>query len=267
MHKFLAGIASVALMTVPALAADIPVKAAPPIVETYSWAGSYWGINGGVLKHKVDRLFPDRGGGIGAVHLFTDGDIPIIGIHSGAQWQVGRVVFGFETAFSFCPGGSQSSCNTDTVVTQPGAAIPGFVGNLTVRHRLSSLSTVGGRLGYGFDRVLIFGQGGYAGGNMRAEWANTTTGISSFPSEQGSVWLNGWYAGGGFDFLLWGNNQTSILLGADYQYYRLERKSVSIFATSSDLQFSVDDRGHVIRGRLTFKVPNIWGAWLSPAPN
>lgn len=262
MHKFLMGVTAAVVLAGPAMAADMPVKAAPAVVETYSWAGYYFGINGGVLKHKVDRFFPDRGGGVGPVHLFTDDDIPIIGFHSGSQWQFGNIVLGWESAFNFCPGGRKSACNTDAVVTQ-GAAIPGFVSDLTVRHRLYNLSTVGAKIGYAFDRFMIFGQGGYAGGKMRAEWASTTTGIDRFPNEQGNVWLNGWYAGGGFDFLLWGNTQTSILLGADYQYYQLGRKNVSIANTSPDLQFSVDDKGHMIRGRLTVKVPNFWGAWLT----
>jgi outer membrane immunogenic protein len=49
MRKFLLGTLGLVAMAAPALAADLPVKAPPPVyvAPMYNWSGFYIGANGG----------------------------------------------------------------------------------------------------------------------------------------------------------------------------------------------------------------------------
>lgn len=110
MKGLLFGSIALALIAGPAIAADMPVKAAPAPV--YSWTGLYFGINGGAAWGSFDTgLFASNG----TPPFFFTGNIPGVnaaGAHSftNSSWlagaQIGYVyqnnsplVFGFEVAF------------------------------------------------------------------------------------------------------------------------------------------------------------------------
>ena len=151
--------------TGPAFAAD----ASPPLVtktspvawpETtspvVSWTGIYLGLNGGFSFGGSDWTDSVTGGSTGS--FGTSGFV--FGGTVGANYQVGSLVFGVEadgdwadasgfgtfTATSLCAGG----CLTQN----------------------TWLSTVRGRVGYALDRFLVYGTGGAAFGNVRANFSN-----------------------------------------------------------------------------------------------
>jgi opacity protein-like surface antigen len=68
MRKFLlCSVGLVAILAVPAMAADMPIKAPPPPpVAYYDWSGAYIGLNVGETWYDVDRAFPNafRSGGL-----------------------------------------------------------------------------------------------------------------------------------------------------------------------------------------------------------
>jgi len=66
------------------------------------------------------------------------------------------------------------------------ASNPGF------NTRLTDYGTLRGRLGYAFDRVMIYGTGGYAFGDLSVK--NSAAGLSE------SKTLSGWTAGAGIDY-------------------------------------------------------------------
>jgi outer membrane immunogenic protein len=155
-------------------AADLslaPLYKAPPATPDYNWSGFYLGANGG--------------GGWGRSHWTTAGHADTSGGLAGGtvgyNWQAGKTVLGLEgdldwsglkgTANStLCPFG----CTTSD----------------------SWLSTVRGRIGYSFNRVMPYVTGGLAVGDIKA----STPGLPG-----GSSTNAGWTVGGGLEFALPGN--------------------------------------------------------------
>jgi outer membrane immunogenic protein len=181
MKKLLAGcLAAGAILAAQcAVAADLsvaPLYKAPPappqFTQAYNWTGLYFGVNGG--------------GGWGrswwsgnATGVNVSGGL--LGGTAGYNWQTGNVVLGAEgdvdwarlqgnTVSTLCPNG----CSTSE----------------------TWLSTVRGRLGYSFDRVLPYVTGGLAVGDIRA----AVPGLAG-----GSTTNAGWTVGAGLEVALPGN--------------------------------------------------------------
>src|SRR4051812_2924437 len=161
MKKFLLASVALAAIAGPAMAADMPIKAPPPPpVVYYDWTGAYIGFNAGSTWSHVDQTFPNPlllgGTGPGSGNNFsTSPSEGIFGFHAGAQWQWGAWVLGAEAALSGC----FKECVSQTG-TLPVAA--GFAANTSAQHKLTNLFTVGPRLGYAWDRWMIFATGGWA---------------------------------------------------------------------------------------------------------
>jgi outer membrane immunogenic protein len=134
-------------------AAPVAWTATSPVVN---WTGIYLGLNGGFTfgaSNWTDSVTASSTGNFGTSGFVFGGTV-------GANYQVGSVVFGIEadgdwadasgfgtfTASALCAGG----CFTTS----------------------SWLSTVRGRAGYAFDRFLVYGTGGAAFGNVRANFSN-----------------------------------------------------------------------------------------------
>jgi outer membrane immunogenic protein len=150
----IAGIAAIAFCGAPALAADMPVKAPPMVVPIFNWTGFYVGIEGG--GGWADTRHTNSGNGINSGTVGIDGGL--FGGTYGYNWQSGSWVFGLEGDFSwsgikknfddnngggFCSGAAQ--CVTD----------------------LRWLGTDRARLGYAWDRLLVYGTAGVAYGNVQ----------------------------------------------------------------------------------------------------
>ena len=160
-----------------AAAADLslaPLYKAPPaeIAPVYNWTGFYLGANGG--------------GGWG--HSFWNANTTGINLSGGQAGgtlgynrQLGNVVFGLEGDIDW------SGFNgTNTTVGCPGGCSTSN----------SWLSTVRGRIGYSFDRVMPYATGGLAVGDIRA----------AAPGFAGGTSTNaGWTLGGGVEVALPGN--------------------------------------------------------------
>ncbi len=133
-----------------------PMLTKAPAPVGWSWTGLYLGLNGGYAFGGSDWADSVTGGSTG--NFNTSGFV--FGGTIGADYQVGRWVLGIEadgdwsdvsgfgtfTATSLCAGG----CLTKN----------------------DWLATVRGRIGYAFDRFLIYGTGGAAFGNVRANLSN-----------------------------------------------------------------------------------------------
>jgi iron complex outermembrane receptor protein len=143
--------------TPPAIVSKAPsldwTASTSPVVN---WTGIYLGINGGFSfggSNWTDSVTASSTGNFGTSGFVFGGTV-------GANYQVGSLVFGVEadgdwadssgfgtfTASSLCAGG----CLTTS----------------------SWLSTVRGRVGYALDRFLVYGTGGAAFGNVRANFSN-----------------------------------------------------------------------------------------------
>jgi outer membrane immunogenic protein len=201
-----------------ALAADLPPPMAPlpraPAVYVptpvpyYNWTGFYiggnlgFGMNSGSFSDPAGNTFSSAnnfkflgGGQVGANYEFGNG-----------------VLIGVEAMFDWLPN------NSNTVSATLGAPFTaGTAGSVTLNN--SWLTTVTGRLGYAWDRVLIYGKGG--GAWVGASNSNVTIGGVGVQTS-GSNW--GWTAGAGLEYAFWGNWSARV----EYDYIGLTSQSFSV---------------------------------------
>src|SRR3979411_3264813 len=163
MKKFLLGsVGLVAMLAGPAaMAADMRLPPPPPPVVYYDWTGAYIGFNAGGVWNDVTRVFNGPSNGVignGVGNTRTNDSDGIFGFHAGAQWQWGAWVLGAEAALSGC----FRECRSTSGVLQT----PTFTPNTFGEHKITNLFTVGPRLGYAWDRLMIFATGGWAAGQL-----------------------------------------------------------------------------------------------------
>lgn len=189
---------------VPALAADLPVGPpaqapaayVPAVTPVYNWSGIYLGINGGYGFG--DSKWSPAAPFVGTNNFNTDGGL--VGGTVGVNFQSSSVVFGIEGDWDWA-GISGNSSNTTSTIDPAG--ICGTAGALACTYQTSSnwLSTVRVRVGYAFDRVMIYATGGGAAGDVKATFTNPNTGFSG--TTNSTEW--GWTAGGGIEAALTDN--------------------------------------------------------------
>ncbi|HEY1338328.1 MAG TPA: hypothetical protein VGF59_12495 [Bryobacteraceae bacterium] len=251
---FLASVGLAALIAGPAMAADMRVAAPPPPVAYYDWSGAYVGFNVGGVWHKNNVHFPTPGAaGLGIAGVNPDfsinGSNGIYGFHAGAQWQWGAWVLGVEAALSGC----MQECRES-------AALPVgyFAANTSFETKMTNLFTLGPRLGYAFDRWMIFATGGWASANLKGTPCSTLTGLCNATGAFiGASRNDGWYAGGGIDYMVHKGPLVDVILGAEYQHYDVGgRRAFCINpgcspATGGD--YDLGATGDIVRARLTIK--------------
>jgi outer membrane immunogenic protein len=254
MKRFLFGsMALIALgMSAPAVAADMPVKAPPPVVY-YDWSGAYVGFNiGGVWtditrNHVYPAPFQNE--------YKTSNDDAIYGFHAGAQGQWGGWVLGVEAAYS--------ACFRECKGTVGPLGAP-FIADLAHYNKMTNLFTVGPRLGYAWDRWMIFATGGYAIATLKGQYVVNSTGLQTLLPFSGQSWNDGWFAGGGFEYMVHKGALVDVILGAEYQHVDLRNKSAftEVPVVGFDDSFSLKATADIVRARLTIKTQG-WG-WAGP---
>jgi outer membrane immunogenic protein len=193
------------------MAAAPAYKAPPPPV--FTWTGFYGGIHAGGgwgTKHWYNQFtgVPGLAGlDVGSHHVRGG----LAGGQVGFNYQVGYWVLGVEAQGSWA---ELTGDNTNLVfVLGPS--------NIINNSKVTSLASVGGRVGYAFDRVLPYVTGG-------AAWAHdkysTTTVASSTPFATGSDNRTGWVAGVGVEYAFWNN----LSLKLEYNYYDFGRDRVAL---------------------------------------
>jgi outer membrane immunogenic protein len=216
-----------------ASAADLPrpVYKAPPALynpaPVFSWTGFYAGVHGGYGWSRFSGNDPVAGpstvnakGWLGGVQL-------------GYNYQIGTFVIGAEGDFSWADvknvqndplglGGGQATLKNDYFIT--GAL----------------------RLGYAFDRTLIYAKGG---GAWTRDKFDITDGVGGFAN--GKFNRTGWLIGGGVEYAFWNN------LSAKAEYNYLNFGSITetlttgggLIATSP----SVSLKSHLVKVGLNYK--------------
>ncbi|SDA16930.1 outer membrane immunogenic protein [Methylobacterium sp. UNC378MF] len=187
-HAALAG-AAAGCFALAAEAADLPRRAPPPPLPplpVFTWTGFYAGVNAGYA-------FPTASGG------FTDPTYGAVtgGGRSGGFAGGGQIGYNYQVT----PGaGVVVGLETDiqgTAFAKADATYLGTAPYYSVRPALDYFGTVRARLGYAFDRVLVYGTGGLAyGGGSRSAYAG------SYPYTLPSTDRTGYAAGGGVEYAL-----------------------------------------------------------------
>ncbi|QOZ13265.1 outer membrane protein [Bradyrhizobium sp. CCBAU 51765] len=248
-------IVAFALMSLPglAVAADLPVRSqmplkAPPLQQqAFSWTGFYIGGNIGGAFDNSDRVDVTGLAGPGSLDLRSKSD----GVTAGGQ-------FGYNYEFSLgnlsgiVIGVEADAAYTDLSGSLPIAAGPGATVNLN--SRLDYLGTIRGRLGYAFDRLLVYGTGGFAYGTVEhsadlngANFANLKT------TETGFTY------GGGFEYALpvdvWlhMSSTSAVTVGAEYLRYELDDNSLNFAVGATAASIKLKDVGNLARARINYK--------------
>jgi outer membrane immunogenic protein len=197
-----------------AMAADLsrpppaPAYKAPPMVPIFSWTGLYIGGNlGGAWGHGTVTDIFNPGVSFGGN---SNNGVFIGGGQAGFNYQVSNIVFGVEGDFDWAANNNNSSA----------IIIPGNTITVTANNRW--ISTVAGRLGYAWDRVLFYGKGGGAWVGNNSFTVTSLTPPASISG--GSSNTTGWLAGVGLEWAFW-NNWTARV---EYNYIGLSSRSFTV---------------------------------------
>lgn len=177
LKSLLIGFCASAFVAGSALAADLsrPITKAPPApIPVFSWTGFYIGANiGGAWSRSTitDNLT--------GASLSTDDSGFIGGGQFGFNYQVNNWVFGIEGDID------------GTTINKTSNAVPTFFGTLQASANTDWVATLAGRIGYAFDRWMIYGKGGGAWVQNSVTFSNLTTGGSISASNTNSGWMAG----------------------------------------------------------------------------
>ena len=181
----------------PAAAAYLPP---PPLPPGFTWTGFYAGVQfGGVWGTgqigNVNGFDPFTGILLDTSLVGTPGGV-IGGGHAGYQVQIDQWVLGIE--------GSVDGTSLTKNVT---ASLP-FFGSSTFTTQTSAdvQGSIRGKLGFAWDRFMIYGTGGVAFGGFNTDFQlaalNGTVVTPFFASNNISTTRVGWTAGGGAEYAL-----------------------------------------------------------------
>ena len=195
------------------------VKAPPPaVVAVYNWTGFYIGAHVGYGFGTKDWSV--------TYDTLSRGSHDVSGLIAGGQagvnWQTGNWVLGIEGRGA----GRMLTANTS-----------GSPGSVTFRTKVQWLGTVAGRLGYAFDRVLVYGKGGAAFAHDEHEIAD---GLDRVQIDK-TRW--GWMAGGGIEVALVGNWSAK----GEYNYMDFGKKTVN------DDGLVIDQDIHVVKFGINYR--------------
>jgi opacity protein-like surface antigen len=262
--QLLASAAIVALIAAgPALAADLPLKAPPPVIAAWNWSGFYIGGHGGYgwgHNSQTDINDPFFAG------KFPRFNVPgfdpkgfLGGVQAGANWQTGAIVAGLEGDISFADI-KASTFNTPTPVVGGGIAVTGTAANSGTFDLLGSGR---GRLGYLVTpNVLLYGTGGLAWSHFVQSNALTGTRFDPlavpttfgfFSSTSIPTWRFGWVAGIGAEARLFDTNWLARLEYLHYDFGASATTSVGGGFGLPASQRSGDLTLDVVRAGLSYK--------------
>jgi outer membrane immunogenic protein len=157
-------VAALALGSTSVWAADLPMKAAPPLPPPYDPFGQNLTADG----------FRVRGG--------------LAGGTVGFNWQISSLVLGFEGDLSWV--GEYGSHNDDGISANASLADQSFT-------KETWLGTARVRAGYAVNNLLFYGTGGWAGAGVDAGMKSTANNALVFSS---SSTRSGWTAGAGLEW-------------------------------------------------------------------
>jgi outer membrane immunogenic protein len=262
MKKLLLGsVALAAMLAGPAMAADMPMKAPPAApVLLYDWSGLYVGASIGGMWYDMNHTFPNTPAG----NFSTSGSDAIFDMHAGFQGQWGNWVLGVEFGYSGC----FNECRITSGVLQS----PPFAANTLAESKLTQLATIGPRLGWAWDRFMIYGTGGWASANLKNTFCSGVTGVcgnGAFANPfSGSSWNQGWFAGAGLEWMVHRGSLVDVILGVEYQHFDVSNHHDRAFCGGAGClipaatDYDLDAKGDIVRARLTIKTQGygIFGA-------
>ncbi|MFG1479475.1 outer membrane beta-barrel protein [Xanthobacter sp. V4C-4] len=181
--------------------------------EPVDWTGVYVGaaLGGGKARSTYASPFPTPVSG-DAVDL---GGV-MAGGQLGADYQLGSFVLGVEASAAWANVVGTNTCFS----TAAAGALSGF----DCGSRVNALGTVTGRIGYAFDRALVYARGGLAF-DRQTDMFNNYNFVSQILRHDSTN--TGWTLGGGVEYALLPN----LSVGLDYRH--VDVGGSSAFTTSA----------------------------------
>ena len=184
----------------PATASAMPVKApAAPM----NWTGVYVGghIGGGVSDDRWSDPFGSSPGLGGTTNVAGFGDSthgtgPLGGAQIGVNWQRGRWVFGIQGDLGAADLRGENTCFSG-------------LGGVNCQHIVNAIGTITGRVGWAWDRSLVYAKAGAAATNTTYTILANTNALA-LGSGSSSVVSGGWVAGAGLEYALTNNWTTEL---------------------------------------------------------
>lgn len=164
-----------------AFAADLPRKG-PPVPTFYNWTGFYAGANAGYGWASGSGTIT-MGAASGPVSGSGNGFAG--GLQAGYNYQIGSVVLGVEADAQYSAQKGNFDGRAGANVFTSKATVPWF-------------ATARARVGYAFDRTMVYVTGGGVYGESKIEGTSSTTGAFSV-SKQFFTYT----AGAGVETALW----------------------------------------------------------------
>lgn len=186
-----------------AIAADA-VEDVVIVDEAYNWSGVYVGVQGGYQWYEDDVADPVEG-----VSGSVDFDGALAGLHAGYDWQSGSWVFGVVGDVEWADGDGTSDAL-------------GVGSSVFARAEVNWQASLRARIGYAFDRVLLYATGGLAVADYDFDF--TCCGLPFGIGDQFSDTLVGYTVGVGAAYAF--TNEWNVW--ADYRYTDFDTASDSI---------------------------------------
>ena len=277
---FLGSMAFAAVIAGPAVAADMPVRVRAAPVVYYDWSGAYGGFSAGGIWTRTDRNypyfgpvigipgvgpgggaipFPTTSGGLGNHRLNSDDGV--WDAHIGFQGQWGSWVLGVEATITSC---------FNECVANVALGPPAFAPNVTSQTKLTNLYTLGPRLGYAWDRWMLYATGGAAAATLKDTYCVTSTGLCNptlilpagagvFTSQpfNGQTTNWGYFIGGGLEAMIHKGSLVDVILGVEYVHFQTRSRDAvcanAACAVKSGLDDTLEARGDKVTARITIK--------------
>ncbi len=226
-----------------ASAADLPVKAVPPVASAATWSGFYIGVGGGGAWGT--KTFDYNDFTAGALFLWNS-SVPVNGAFGGGQvgfnWQTNWIVFGVEADAFGANITGHAICNTTIFFTNCSA-------------KSDSFGTVTGRIGGAVDHALLYVKGG--GAWIRDRFTVSNVALAPLPgafTSSLSDTRTGWTVGMGVEYSFTPN--WSAKLEYDYMDFGTKRYNFPPVATVPAATFTnwdIDQRIHTVKVGLNYR--------------
>ncbi len=230
---------SLCLSVTQGFAADMPTKApfaAPAAVPAWSWTGFYLGVHAGYGGDKFDYDFANAVVPITATVRSSGG---FGGVQGGYNWQLSNWLLGLEADIAWA--------DIENTISVSGPGISASAGS-----ELKWFGTVRGRVGYAWERLLIYATGGWAYGEVRTNLSFGSPGAIGGIGLPGAVSFtethrkSGWTGGGGFEYMV----TPQLSLKTEYLYLDLGRDTIF---TAPGLTVTEGTTVHTLKAGLNFK--------------
>ena len=258
--RFCALVAAI-IVSGPAYAADLrptlKAPAPPAVASIYNWNGFYVGAHAGASW--ADNKFSDVIGGIEVANFQAQGYL--VGGQFGYNWQKGSWVLGTEFEGSYSrlqrgvgfPGGGIGGCGFPQFGFGGfgGFGGCGFGGGFGFGFgqfgaRVQALGLLSGRLGYAWDRALIYVKAGAALANEKYVFQIPGVSLSVTPTDT----RLGWLVGAGVEYGLTANWSVKL----EYNYIDLGTERLNPTSpTGLTFVFDQSQKVQVAKGGVNYR--------------